>query len=109
MKRYRRRSCKKRSSTPREREAKRFHAEAPTRSAAAKICPNIAKFRDTLRTPSEAACSMREATMNSTTPLGASGERRMTSRESPVGPQGTKDSRATMRPSPSWADTRTVD
>ena len=35
LKRYRRRNCKKRSNTPKDREAKRFHAEAPTRSAAA--------------------------------------------------------------------------
>ena len=30
LKRYRRRNCRKRSSTPKEREAKRFHADAPT-------------------------------------------------------------------------------
>ena len=55
--------------------------------------------------PYSPARSISPATMNSIVPLGASGERRITSREIPVRPHGTNESKPTICPSAACADT----
>ena len=72
---------------------------APTLSAPENTDRNIAKFSETCRTPRSGAASTRAATMASLTPLGAAGDRRMRSRESPRVPHGTKDCTAQIAPS----------
>jgi hypothetical protein len=65
----------------------------------------MTKFSETRRTPTSEARVSSSLTMNSVTPLGAWGLRRMTSRETPRCPHGTKDSTPASSPDASCAVT----
>ena len=66
----------------------------------------MAKFSETRLTPTVSACCSNSVTINSMVPLGDCGERRMTSSDSPLLPQGTSESIATTVPSLPTASTR---
>ncbi len=55
----------------------------------------MAKFNEIRAMPMRSACSASSLTMSSMVPLGDCGERRIKSRDTPLGPQGTSESIAT--------------
>ena len=89
-------SCQKRLPIDRMRSARRTPMPAPTLSAPVNTERNIAKLSDTSRTPRSDAASASAATIASLTPLGAFGERRIRSSDSPRMPHGTNDCSATI-------------
>ena len=80
---------------------------APMRSPSSKVLRNTAKFSEMRSTPRTRASWARLVTMNSITPFSAERSRRMRSSDRPSLPQGTNDSSARRRPSPSKHSTRT--
>ena len=87
-------SCHHREANVSTAAVRRSTGPEPSCSAPLNTLRSTAKFNDSRRTPKPRAAPTMPATMNSTTPLSASGSRRMRSSDSPRRPHGTNDSRA---------------
>ena len=83
--------CHQRDATSSSRRQSRTIGPAPIRAPSSNADRKTAKLSDTRRMPISRPAAIRPVTMNSVTPLSASGCRRITSRENPSVPHGTKD------------------
>ncbi len=108
--RYSASSCHQREKkTSTERQMRRI-GPAPMREPSSNTERNTAKLSETRTTPISSERVANSETINSTTPLGAVGLRRIRSSETPFGPHGTSESMPTTLsssvPSPMTASTR---
>ena len=83
--------CHQRDATSSSRRNSRTNGPAPIRAPSSNAERKTAKLSETRRMPSSRPAAMIAVTISSVTPLSARGLRRITSRENPSVPHGTKD------------------